>query len=86
MSSAACEAAVSVVTDRNDFHHLNKEVEQDFLKLEARAEECVNHLHTIESEVFAYSVDKPGKLSLRTPGYWPAGGEGLAQVNLRQLW
>lgn len=86
VSAAACDAAIAVLADRNDFHHLNKQVEQQYAKLEARAEECVNHLNTIESEVFAYSFEQPGQVSLRTPEYWPSGGEGLAQVNLRQLW
>ena len=86
ISSAVCEAAVSVLSDRNDFHHLNRQIEKDFLKLELRAQECINHLHTIESEVFAYSLDEPGKVTLHTPEYWSSGGAGLAQVNLRQLW
>jgi len=86
VSSAVSEAAVSVLADRNDFHHLNKQIEREYLKLAARSEECVRHLHTIESEVFAYTIDVPGKLTLRNPRYWPSGGEGTAQVNLRQLW
>lgn len=86
ISSTVCKAALSVLSDRNDFHHLNKQVEKDFLKLESRAQACVNALHTIESEVFAYSFDEAGKVTLDTLEYWPSGGEGLAQVNLRQLW
>lgn len=86
VSAQALDAALRVLTDRNDFHHLNREVEQEFQKLEARAEDCVNCLQIIESEVFAYWVDEPGRIALQTPKYWPSGGTGLAQVNLRKLW
>jgi len=80
-------AALAILSDRNDFHHLNKSVEQDFEKLEARAAECINELHAIESEVFAFSFGpEPGKVALKKPDYWPSGGPALAQVNLRQLW
>jgi hypothetical protein len=86
VSDAACNAAFSIFAERNDYHHLNKQVEQDFQELEKRAEECMNHLHAIESEVFAYSFDEPGKITPRKPEYWPEGGPGLVRVNLRQLW
>ena len=85
ISEGALAAALSVLSDRNDFHHLNKIVEQDYEKLESRAEECVNHLHTIESEVFAYSLGDKGDIVLKQPGYWPPGSSGLAPVNLRQI-
>ncbi len=86
ISDSALAAALSVLNDRNDFHHLNKNVEQDYQKLEARAEECINHLHTIESEVFAYSLGKKAAIVLKEARYWPSSGPGLAQVSPRQLW
>lgn len=87
LSDQALTAALIILSDRNDFHHLNKSVEQEYEKLEARAADCVNQLHTIESEVFSYSFGpEPGKVTLKRPDYWPSGGPGLAQVNLRQLW
>jgi hypothetical protein len=87
LSDQALNAAVAILAGRNDFHHLNKQVLQGYQNLETRAEQCVNHLHVIESEVFAYSFsDKPGKLALKKPEYWPSGGPGLAQVGIRQLW
>jgi hypothetical protein len=87
LSDKALDAAVAILNDRNDFHHLNRQVPQDYQQLEARAGDCINHLHTIESEVFAYSIgEEPGKVSLKRPEYWPSGGPGLTQVNLRQLW
>lgn len=87
LSDQALAGALAILSDRNDFHHLNKAVEQDYEKLEARAADCINQLHAIESEVFAYSFgDEPGALALSKPEYWPKGVPGLAQVNLRQLW
>ena len=80
-------AALAILSDRNDFHHLNRSVERDYEKLECRAAECINELHAIESEIFAYSFGpEPGKVALGKPDYWPSEGSGLAQVNLRQLW
>ena len=72
---------------RDDFHHLNKDVEQDHAKLESLAAECLGHLYTIESEVFAYSFsnERPCALIPRTPSYWPTAGEGLVRVRLRNL-
>lgn len=86
VSAAVCDAAIAILSGRNDFHHLNKQIEQEFLKLEARAGECLNHLYTIESQIFAYSFDAPGTPTLHKPEYWPSPSEGLTQVNLRQLW
>jgi hypothetical protein len=87
LTEQAMTAALAILSDRNDFHHLNRSVEQDYEKLQARAADCVNQLHTIESQVFEYSFGpEPGKLALKKPEYWPSGGPGLAQVNLRQLW
>lgn len=86
VSQTALDAAISVFAERNDYHHLNKDVEQDFQELEKRAEACMNHLHTIESEVFACSLDEPGKITPQKPQYWPEGDPGLILVNLRQLW
>jgi len=87
ISDQALKAALAILNGRNDFHHLNKQVEQEYKKLETRAEDCVNQLHTIESEIFAYSFgDEPGKVTLKKPEYWPSGGHELAQVSLRKLW
>ena len=85
VSCAARDAAISVFAKRNDFHHLNKQVEQNFQKLEQCAEGCVNHLYAIESEVFACSVDE-GEITPRKPEYWPGGDPGLVRTNLRNLW
>lgn len=87
LSRQALDAATSILSDRNNFHHLNKDVEQDFQALEGRGAECVNLLHLLESEIFAYSVaaESPGQVVLSKPEYWPSPALGQAQVHLRQL-
>ena len=85
VDALVCDAARAVLSDRNDFHHLNKEVEQDYLKLEKRAEDCVNFLYTIESHVFAYAFNA-GSIVPKHPERWPNAGDGLTRANLRQKW
>ena len=88
ISVDALSAALEILSDRNDFHHLNKDVEQDFKNLEARAECCINLIRSLESEVFAYSFtdENPGAAVLAKPDYWPSEGSMLARVHLRSLW
>jgi hypothetical protein len=87
VSAEVLAAAIAIANDRDAFHHLNISVPQQYEELEAKAAQCINHLHTIESEVFAYSLgEEPGKVTLKNPDYWPSGGAGLARVNLRQRW
>ena len=85
LSDVSLSSALAVLEHRNDFHHLNKTVPADYSSLEAQAEACINHLHTIESEVFAYSISSPGQLAFAKPEYWPDVGEGMTRVQLRNL-
>ena len=78
-------AALSVLEHRNDFHHLNETVPAEYTALEARAEACINSLHAIESEIFAYTVSTPGQLAFAKPEYWPDAGPGMTRVQLRNL-
>jgi hypothetical protein len=64
---------------------LTRQVPQEYLRLETRAEECINCLHKIESEIFAHSFSD-GKLVPKKPEYWPYDRPGLVRVDLRQLW
>lgn len=67
--------------DRNDFHHLDSDIEQDYIKLDARALACLEGLYRIESEVFAFQVID-GRIDPIHHRYWPQDGEAL-QVFLR---
>jgi hypothetical protein len=87
ISADALSAALTILDDRNDFHHLNKDIEQDFQKLTTRAECCINLIYVLESEVFAFSFteENPGVVVLKTPDYWPSEGPTLTKVHLRAL-
>jgi hypothetical protein len=57
--------------DRNAFHHVNPDIPTGYEELETRAEECVNSLLTIESDVFAFHIVE-GRVAPGKPEYWPA--------------
>ena len=66
---------------RNDYHHLNPQVEQDRQKLEQLAKEKLSRLKQIEEELFAYSANN-GKLVPKFPKYWDQK-DGKVAVFLR---
>jgi len=68
--------------DRNTFHHLNRDIPVKNEDLEKRAEECVNALFEIESELFAYS-STDGKIIPKNVAYWPKADEDHLEVFLR---
>jgi len=69
--------------DRNDFHHLNPQIEQDRKRLECRAEECLNALYAIESEVFGYMLAGEHGVILHHPQYWPPAGADSVVLHIR---
>lgn len=83
ISEVAADAFDTVHSeDRDAFHHLNNDVEQDHKKLEARALECLDALYTVESEVFAYDLQE-GRIKPKNKKYWPRAGEDSLLVNVR---
>ena len=54
---------------RNDYHHLNPQIEQDRQELEILAKEKLTDLKNIEEELFAYMTED-GKLVPKYPKYW----------------
>lgn len=66
---------------RNDYHHLNPQVEQDRQKLEQLAREKLSRLKQIEEVLFAYSANN-GKLVPKFPKYWDQR-DGKVAVYLR---
>ena len=68
--------------DRNTFHHVNTDIQTDHQELERRAEECVNSLLEIESDVFAYEISE-GKIVPKVHAYWPRVDSEHLQVFLR---
>lgn len=68
--------------DRNDYHHLNANIETDLEKLEVRAGECVRALFEIQIEVFAFSVGEGGTMVVANPRYWPRVDEKHIMTNI----
>jgi hypothetical protein len=68
--------------DRNTFHHLNQDVPTDHTELGRRAEECVQSLLAIESELFAYEINE-GRLVPKNSIYWPKSDAEHVDVFLR---
>ena len=84
ISSAARDAAIAIYKERNDYHHLNKDVPQEHAILEARAGNCVNSIYVIESELFASTFDN-GKIVPKNPDYLPFTSSDTVGVFLRKL-
>ncbi|MBU0978218.1 hypothetical protein KKF92_00085 [Patescibacteria group bacterium] len=66
---------------RDDYHHLNLQIEQDRQKLEILAKEKLACLKQIEEELFAFSTNN-GKLVPKFPKYWDQK-DGKVPVYLR---
>jgi hypothetical protein len=69
--------------DRNTLHHINKDIPTDRFALAERAEECVNALYTIESEVFAFEILENGAIAPKNRDYWPKSDPEHLKVFLR---
>lgn len=66
---------------RNDYHHLNPNVERNRQELEKLAREKAHLLVEVEREIFAFTI-VDGKLVPKYPKYWDITGN-QAQVYLR---
>lgn len=66
---------------RNEYHHLNPQIEQDRQKIELLAKGKLSCLKQIEEELFAYSANN-GKLMPKFPKYWDQK-DGKVPVFLR---
>ena len=73
---------VDLWSGRDDYHHLNSNIEQDRQKLEELAENKAQVLMEIEKEVFGYTT-YDGKLALKHPQYWDVDETNNVQVYLR---
>lgn len=67
--------------NRDDYHHLNPQIEQDRRKLELLAKEKLTKLKKIEQELFAFTINE-GKLIPKYPKYWDQK-DGTVPVFLR---
>ncbi|OHB18339.1 MAG: hypothetical protein A2749_02165 [Parcubacteria group bacterium RIFCSPHIGHO2_01_FULL_45_26] len=73
---------IGLWTGRDDYHHLNPNIEQDRQRLTQLAQEKIKLLQKIEREVFAFSV-RNGALVPKCPQYWDMDDENQTQVYLR---
>lgn len=62
--------------ERNDYHHLNPEIEQDRNKLELLAKEKLTNLKNIEEDLFGYMVND-GKIRPNHLKYWEQTAETI---------
>jgi hypothetical protein len=85
ISFIALDAVLSIVKSGVAFDLLNREVAHDYQKLASRAEECLRHVATIESEVFACTLEGERAIP-NEPKLWRIGDGRTPQVKLRQLW
>lgn len=68
--------------NRDDYHHLNPEIERNLKELEKIAFEKILCLKEIEADIFAFSIND-GKLIPKYPKYWTINQDGTTQVMLR---
>ena len=82
--TAECAKAFHCISDmqRDDFHHMNPTVPTDWSELEALAKEALDHLATVEGEIFAFDFDE-GKLTPKNPRYWDVRPNGTTTIYLR---
>ncbi len=78
-----CKNAMEEIwKNRNDYHHLNTEVQTDKEKLHNISKNKMIALGTVEAEVFEFEfVD--GAIKPKYPQYWPTNPNGLLEVFLR---
>lgn len=77
ISADQAQSFGNIRKDRNDYHHLNPQIERDRQKLEQLAKEKLSCLKQIEEELFAYSANN-GKLVPKFPKYWDQQGDKVS--------
>ena len=82
ISDGLKDSFLKIWEKRNDYHHLNNNVERDRQVLEELAREKASLLAKVENEVFHFTVVE-GKLVPEQPKYWDASsGPGSHNVFL----
>ena len=68
---------------RDDYHHLNPNIETDRFELERMAYEKILLLNQIESEIFKFSRSEEGNLIPDNKKYWDINKDGTVPVFLK---
>ncbi len=69
-SQVVATAAREIFNDRNDYHHLNSNVETDHRALEDRAREVMEGIYLIDTAFFSYTFDN-GAIVPKDSRFWP---------------
>ena len=72
----------SIEYGRDDFHHMDENIDNDYSALEAKAKLNVDNLFLIEEEIFGCSYDN-GKIVPNKPEFWDLNADGTTNVFLR---
>jgi len=71
------ESLLKIWEKRNDYHHLNSNVESDRRALEKLAKEKACLLVEVESEIFKVSFGNDGRIIPEYPKYWKISGNQM---------
>jgi len=75
-------AFIEIEKCRNDFIHMNKNIETNIKLLEENAKNNIENLFKIEEYIFGHDIKK-GKISPKNPAYWDVDANGNVEVFLR---
>ena len=67
---------------RNEFQHMNENIESDYSELEDKAKLNVDSLFQIEEEIFGHSYSG-GKIVAKCPEFWDINTDDTTKVFLR---
>jgi hypothetical protein len=82
LSSTLKSRLTELWSGRDDYHHLNPNIEQNRRKLQDLAKDKAHLLLEIEKEVFGFSINN-GALVPSYPKYWDIDEQGRTQTYLR---
>ena len=82
ISATVKDQLAELWSGRDDYHHLNSNIEQDRHSLQDLARKKAHLLMEIEKEIFDFTVNE-GRLILKYPQYWDVDNIGQVQVFLR---
>ncbi|MFA5863431.1 MAG: hypothetical protein WC975_01955 [Phycisphaerae bacterium] len=81
ISNELKEHLLQIWKERDNYHHMNQNIEKNHKNLEDQAREKLELLNKIESDIFFFAV-KDGKIVPSNPKYWDSKN-GKAPVFLR---
>jgi len=74
ISDSASRCLLQIWNKRDDYHHVNANIETDRRKLEPLVMERVKFLNDVEAEIFHYTFVN-GKIKPTLPQYWDKDGD-----------